>query len=101
MIKNYFLKNGVQVLIEPLSHVKSASIGYWVNTGSVQEQENEKGVAHFIEHMLFKGTESRSAKEIATSMDHIGGQLNAFTSKECTCFLKEQQLMGSFELSLS
>ncbi|MCT4661431.1 MAG: insulinase family protein [Tissierellales bacterium] len=86
MIKNYFLKNGVQVLIEPLSHVKSASIGYWVNTGSVQEQENEKGVAHFIEHMLFKGTESRSAKEIATSMDHIGGQLNAFTSKECTCF---------------
>lgn len=86
MIKNYYLQNGVQVLIEPLSHVKSASIGYWINTGSVQEKDNERGVAHFIEHMLFKGTKNRSAKDIATSMDNIGGQLNAFTSKECTCF---------------
>jgi len=86
MIKEFKLKNQTKVLIETLPHVKSVSVGYWINAGSIHEKSDESGVSHFIEHMLFKGTTNRTAKEIAASMDNIGGQLNAFTSKECTCF---------------
>ena len=65
---------------------RSASVAVWVKSGSVYEAEKEHGMSHFIEHILFKGTKSRSASKIAAEMDDIGGNLNAFTSKECTCF---------------
>lgn len=80
------LKNGVRVAMERMDHVRSVSIGIWVNTGSVREGDDEGGASHFIEHMAFKGTPTRTAEQIAAEMDAIGGSLNAFTSKECTCF---------------
>ena len=80
------LKNGVRVAMERMDHVLSVSIGIWVNTGSVREGDDEGGASHFIEHMAFKGTPTRTAEQIAAEMDAIGGSLNAFTSKECTCF---------------
>lgn len=86
MIKEYTLNNGLKILIEPISSVKSVAMGIWVGTGSRNELHNNNGISHFIEHMLFKGTEKRSAKEIAESFDNIGGNLNAFTSKEYTCY---------------
>lgn len=86
MIKKYTLDNGIRVVMEKIDYVKSASIGIWVNIGSNNETEETNGLSHFIEHMLFKGTKNRKANEIAEDMDNLGGQLNAFTSKECTCF---------------
>ncbi len=86
MFINEQLSNGIRIVAEEIEHVNSISIGIWVKTGSRHENINNNGVSHFIEHMLFKGTKNRSAKEIASSIDKIGGQLNAFTSKECTCF---------------
>ena len=80
------LPNGLKVVTEYLPHVHSVSVGVWVKVGSRQENENCLGVAHFIEHMLFKGTTTRSAKKIAEEIEAVGGQLNAFTSKEYTCF---------------
>ncbi len=80
------MKNGVRVVTEAMEHVRSVSVGIWVNTGSVRETGKELGAAHFIEHMVFKGTERRTAEQIAIEMDAVGGMLNAFTSKECTCF---------------
>nr|WP_283163285.1 pitrilysin family protein [Sporolactobacillus mangiferae] len=85
MIKKV-LPNGVRILLEPLSSVRSVSIGIWVGTGSRYENETNNGISHFIEHMLFKGTETRNAREIAEAFDKIGGQVNAFTSKESTCY---------------
>jgi len=79
-------QNGVRILVENLPYVRSVSMGIWVNVGSENESPEENGITHFIEHMLFKGTYSRTAKEIAESFDRIGGQLNAFTSKENTCY---------------
>jgi predicted Zn-dependent peptidase len=84
--QKFVLDNGVRVLIEELPHVHSAAIGFWVDTGSVLEVESTNGVCHFIEHMLFKGTERRTALEIAQSLELTGGSLNAFTDKENTCF---------------
>ncbi len=86
MIKKFTLDNGIRVVTEKIDYVKSASIGIWVNIGSNNETDETNGMSHFIEHMLFKGTENRKANEIAEDMDNLGGQLNAFTSKECTCF---------------
>lgn len=80
------LKNGVRVVGENMPGYRSVSMGVWINAGSVYEQGDESGAAHFIEHMLFKGTKSRSASDIAAVMDAVGGNLNAFTGKECTCF---------------
>lgn len=80
------LTNGVRILTEPISSVRSAALGIWVATGSREEQASESGAAHFIEHMLFKGTHTDTAAQLAARMDAIGGQLNAFTTKECTCF---------------
>lgn len=80
------LDNGVRIVAEEIKYVNSVSIGIWVKVGSRNEDESNNGMSHFIEHMLFKGTKNRTAKEIAGSIDKIGGQLNAFTSKECTCF---------------
>ncbi|MCC3381299.1 M16 family metallopeptidase [Paenibacillus farraposensis] len=80
------LKNGLRVVIEKIPTVRSVSFGIWVKTGSRNETPNNSGISHFIEHMLFKGTERFSAKEIAEQFDAIGGNVNAFTSKEYTCY---------------
>lgn len=86
MFKKTSLKNGLRVVCEKIPYVRSVSIGIWVKTGSSNENQQNNGISHFIEHMLFKGTEKRSAAQIAESIDNIGGQLNAFTGKECTCY---------------
>src|ERR1022692_129110 len=80
------LSNGVRVITEAMSHVRSVSVGVWIATGSRRETPRQTGISHFIEHMLFKGTTSRSAEDIARSVDSIGGNLDAFTSKELVCF---------------
>ncbi|MBZ0160400.1 pitrilysin family protein [Candidatus Methylomirabilis sp.] len=80
------LPNGMVVLSEQMPAVKSASIGVWVRVGSRDEALEGAGISHFIEHMLFKGTERRSAQEIARAIDAVGGTLDAFTSRENTCF---------------
>ncbi|MFA5523370.1 MAG: pitrilysin family protein [Tissierellales bacterium] len=86
MYKKITLDNGLRIVTEHIPYVKSVSIGIWFEVGSRKENNSNNGVSHFIEHMLFKGTINRSAKEIAESIDNIGGQINAFTSKECTCY---------------
>jgi len=80
------LTNGITVVTEVLPYLKSASFGVWIKAGSAYENESNNGIAHMIEHMLFKGTGSRSAKQIADEMAKIGGNINAFTSKECTSY---------------
>ncbi len=86
MLQKFKLDNGVRVVCEKIPHVRSLSIGIWVGAGSRSEEARNNGISHFIEHMFFKGTETRTAREIAESFDSIGGQLNAFTGKECTCY---------------
>ncbi len=85
-IRKAVLSNGVRVLVEPVDYVRSASIGLWCHTGSSHELDGEAGVTHFIEHMLFKGTKNRTAKQIAEAIEGRGGVLNAFTDKEQTCY---------------
>src|SRR5262249_34739117 len=80
------LPNGLVVITEKMTHVRSVSVGIWLRTGSRTEEPHQNGMAHFIEHMVFKGTERRTAEEIAQSCDSIGGMLDAFTAKEMTCF---------------
>ena len=80
------LPNGVRILTERVPYVRSAALGIWVGTGSRHERSGANGAAHFIEHMLFKGTQHRTAEKLAGEMDAVGGQINAFTTKECTCF---------------
>jgi predicted Zn-dependent peptidase len=80
------LPNGIKVITEAMSHVRSVSVGIWVSSGSRRESAEENGLSHFIEHMLFKGTANRSAEDIARSVDSIGGNLDAFTAKEMVCF---------------
>jgi predicted Zn-dependent peptidase len=80
------LPNGVRIITETMPHVRSVSVGIWVGTGSRRETPEQNGISHFIEHMLFKGTTSRSAEDIARSVDSIGGNLDAFTAKELVCF---------------
>ncbi|MDH8676578.1 pitrilysin family protein [Fusibacter bizertensis] len=93
------LDNGLTVVYEKLEGYKSISIGIWVKTGSAFENEDNNGISHFIEHMLFKGTKNRSAKEIASLIDGIGGEINAYTAKECTCFYTKT-LSLDFEVGL-
>jgi predicted Zn-dependent peptidase len=85
-IQKRVLPNGLVVLTETMSHVRSVSVGVWIRNGSRREVPEENGLAHFMEHMVFKGTERRSAEEIAREMDSVGGMLDAFTSKEQICF---------------
>lgn len=80
------LPNGLTVLTEEMSHIRSVSIGIWVKTGSRHEDAEANGISHFLEHMVFKGTTSRSAEDIARQVDSIGGNMDAFTAKECICF---------------
>lgn len=86
MYKKSILPNGIRVISETIPYVKSVSIGAWLATGARYEEEYDHGVSHFIEHLMFKGTARRSAKDIAELVDSVGGQLNAFTAKECTCY---------------
>ena len=85
-IVRHVLPNGVVVITETMQHVRSVSVGVWVRNGSRREVPSENGLAHFLEHMVFKGTERRSAEDIAREMDSVGGMLDAFTSKEQICF---------------
>ncbi len=80
------LPNGVVIVTEKMPHVRSVSVGIWLSSGSRAESPEKNGIAHFIEHMVFKGTRKRTAEEIAQSVDSIGGMLDAFTAKEMTCF---------------
>ena len=86
MIRKERLENGLTLLTESMPHVCSVAIGVWLRRGSRHEPADLNGASHFIEHLVFKGTETRSAREIALAMDTVGGQMDAFTSKEYTCF---------------
>lgn len=80
------LGNGLRVITEAMPHVRSVSVGIWIDSGSRRESAEQNGISHFIEHMLFKGTTRRSAEDIARSVDSIGGNLDAFTAKELVCY---------------
>jgi predicted Zn-dependent peptidase len=80
------LPNGLTVLSEEMPHIRSVSIGIWMKTGSRDEAPESNGISHFVEHMVFKGTTTRSAQEIARQVDSIGGNMDAFTGKEIICF---------------
>ncbi len=85
-LRRTVLSNGLIVLTERMEHLRSVAMGVWVKSGSRCESAELNGISHFVEHMLFKGTKSRSAQRIAREMDSIGGNLDAFTSKETICF---------------
>ena len=85
-IERATLPNGVRIVTESMPHVRSVSLGIWIGTGSRVEKGPENGLSHFIEHMVFKGTQNRSAEDIARSVDSVGGGLDAFTSKELVGF---------------
>lgn len=86
MINTYTLPCGIKLICEKIDYVKSVSVGVWVKSGSAYEELKYHGMSHFIEHMLFKGTQTKTAEDIAVAMDAVGGQMNAFTSRDCTCF---------------
>jgi predicted Zn-dependent peptidase len=86
VIQTTTLDGGLTVVTERMTDVRSVSIGFWVGTGSVDEAPDQSGASHFLEHLLFKGTPSRSARSIAESIDSVGGDFNAFTTKEYTTF---------------
>ncbi len=93
------LPSGLRVVVEPMPYLHSLSVGLWVQAGSAFESEALAGASHFLEHLLFKGTERRSALEISAAMDNVGGVLNAFTAKEHTCFYT-RALSEYLELSI-
>lgn len=100
-IQKAILPNGLAVLTESMPHVRSVSVGIWLGTGSRQEQPERNGISHFIEHMVFKGTKTRTAEQIARSVDSIGGHLDAFTAKECVSFnaiVLDEQLETVFDV---
>jgi len=100
-IETTTLNNGIRVITEVMPHVRSVSVGFWIGTGSRRETAEENGISHFIEHMLFKGTATRSAEDIARSVDSIGGNLDAFTSKELVCYntkVLDEHLPRSFDV---
>lgn len=100
-IQRQVLPNGLVVITETMQHVRSVSIGIWIRHGSRREARSENGIAHFLEHMVFKGTERRSAEAIAREMDSVGGMLDAFTSKEQICFnakVLDQNLPIAFDV---
>ncbi len=95
------LSNGIRVVTEVMPHVRSVAVGVWVGTGSRRESPEQNGITHFIEHMLFKGTTTRSAEDIARSVDSIGGNLDAFTAKELVCYntkVLDEHLSQGFEV---
>src|SRR3954451_3392287 len=95
------LANGVRVITEAMPHVRSVSVGIWIGSGSRRGTPEQNGISHFIEHMLFKGTTSRSAEDIARAVDALGGHLDAFTAKELVCFnskVLDQHLSQAFDV---
>lgn len=99
MYKKYILNNGMYLVCDKIPFAKTVSVGIWVRAGSMFETAEENGISHFIEHMLFKGTEKRSAARLAEEMDFVGGQMNAYTARECTCYYTKA-LPESLEISL-
>jgi predicted Zn-dependent peptidase len=100
-ISKQVLPNGLVVITETMPHVRSVSVGIWVRHGSRREPEERTGISHFIEHMVFKGTERRSAEEIARAVDSVGGMLDAFTAKEMVCFnvkVLDEHLPPAFDI---
>jgi predicted Zn-dependent peptidase len=85
-VRREVLSNGLTVITEQMEHIRSVSIGIWIKTGSRDEDPQWNGISHFVEHMVFKGTKNRSAEQIARQVDSIGGNMDAFTAKECICF---------------
>src|SRR5471032_2890151 len=85
-VERTVLPNGLTVLSEPYPGVRSIAIGAWVRATSMHEQRAEMGVSHMLEHLVFKGTKNRSAKEIASTLESLGGSLDAYTAREHTCF---------------
>lgn len=85
-VKKTTLPDGLRIVTERIPSIRSVSVGVWVDVGSRNEQVSENGVSHLIEHMFFKGTRSRNAKELANSIEQLGGAINAFTTREQTCF---------------
>ena len=101
MYRKLVLDNGVRVVTERMPTLKSVTVGVWVNIGSRDEQPSQAGYSHFIEHMLFKGTRKRSSAEISCEIDALGGEMNAFTSRETTTYyvkVLDQQLERALEL---
>ncbi|MGH9775710.1 MAG: M16 family metallopeptidase [Candidatus Acidiferrales bacterium] len=95
------LPNGLTIITEPMHHVRSVSVGIWIRSGSRREPARLNGISHFIEHMVFKGTERRSTEQIARETDRIGGMLDAFTSREMVCFntrVLAEHLTQAFDL---
>lgn len=99
MHKVYTLKNGLRIVTEKYQGVNSVSVGVMIQNGSRNEEFNLNGISHFIEHMFFKGTNKRNAKQIAETIENVGGQLNAFTGKESTCYYVKN-LYTHLDLSL-
>ncbi len=85
-IKYYKLDNGLRLVFEEIPYVRSVSLGVWINAGSRMEDDTNHGIAHFIEHMLFKGTKNRTSKQISNDIDYYGGNINAFTTEDHTCY---------------
>lgn len=86
MVKTERLKCGTTLVMEKIDYIQSAALGIWIKVGAADEKESLSGASHYIEHMMFKGTEKRTAKELASDVDKIGGMFNAFTGKEATCY---------------
>lgn len=80
------LENGLRIVTEEIPHVRSVALGVWITVGSRDENESNNGISHLIEHMLFKGTKNRTTRQIAESLEVVGGSLDAFTTKELTCY---------------
>ena len=100
-VREKVFPNGLTVVTESMPHVRSVAIGIWVRHGSRCEPERQNGISHFIEHMVFKGTQQRSAEEIARESDRIGGAIDAFTAKEMTCFqvrVLDEHLTKGFDI---
>ncbi|MDR1537956.1 MAG: insulinase family protein [Clostridiales bacterium] len=99
MFNVVILDNGLKVALEQMDSVRTVSFGIWVRNGSRNESPESNGISHFIEHMLFKGTSNRSAKQIADDMDEVGGHINAYTTKEYTCYFTKT-LSTHFDVAL-
>src|SRR5512146_799850 len=100
-ISREVLPNGLTIITEEMQHIRSVSIGIWVKSGSRDEDPQWNGISHFVEHMVFKGTKSRNAEEIARQVDSIGGNMDAFTAKECISFdvkVLDENLPTAFDI---
>lgn len=103
MIQRHTCDNGLRIVTERIPSVRSVALGIWVGTGSKYESDVNNGISHFLEHMFFKGTATRSAKEIAETFDEIGGNVNAFTSKSTPattheCLISMRRLLWTCSL---